>query len=387
MNKTTRESNIELLRIVAMLMIVAAHFAAHGALKINSSEPYSAFFKAPLFNQATAMLLIPGGKVGVGLFFVITGYFLGRADNKKIYGNISFLRKVLEPVLFYAIFISIISLVLFLTGVYDQGQSFSTLIFSYFSLIFAPFNSQAWWYVTSYIVLLLFVPYTQSLIEKIKDKGFILILSFLIVFELIIPFMLSTTGLPIVRSLFFYFLGAYFYYLFHKNREKLHFSLPIKIVLAVFAVLLWILGAYLNYKIYGFNYFGKDGLKEQLLKLIYNAVTGGVIYPICSGIIFLLFLTMKITGNRIINYIASLTFGIYLMHDNSILRPLLWEKIINTGKYINTDYFILFSVFSIVVVFISCGLIESFRILLLEKLFKKPLDRINQVITNNIFEK
>lgn len=78
-----RESNIELLRIISMLMIVSAHFAAHGIMKINSENSYVDWINASPFNQNFIMMLIPGGKVGVGLFFVITGFFLGRSGNRR----------------------------------------------------------------------------------------------------------------------------------------------------------------------------------------------------------------------------------------------------------------------------------------------------------------
>ena len=61
-----RESNFELLRIVSMLFIVAAHFSLYndfdGGMLLGNQFIYS-FFRC-------------GGKLGVFLFLLITGYFM-----------------------------------------------------------------------------------------------------------------------------------------------------------------------------------------------------------------------------------------------------------------------------------------------------------------------
>ncbi|RRK09141.1 hypothetical protein D1831_14455, partial [Lactiplantibacillus garii] len=53
--------------------------------------------------------------------------------------------------------------------------------------------------------------------------------------------------------------------------------------------------------------------------------------PFILGIaigIFLLFLTRKNFSNRFINASAQLSFGVYLIHDNPLIRPILCDKII-----------------------------------------------------------
>ena len=62
-----RQSNIELLRILAMVMIVAHHFAVHSGLPIWSGHGANVFW---------AQFLCMQGKVGVDLFVLITGFFL-----------------------------------------------------------------------------------------------------------------------------------------------------------------------------------------------------------------------------------------------------------------------------------------------------------------------
>ena len=70
-----RQSNIELLRIIAMVIIVAHHFAVHGGFDfpIETVAP----------NRLWIQFLALGGKIGVNIFVLISGYFLIDAKSLK----------------------------------------------------------------------------------------------------------------------------------------------------------------------------------------------------------------------------------------------------------------------------------------------------------------
>lgn len=63
-----RESNFELLRIVAMVLIVLHHFSVHSNFVYETSV-WS-------FNHLFIQFIYFGGKVGVDCFVLISGYFL-----------------------------------------------------------------------------------------------------------------------------------------------------------------------------------------------------------------------------------------------------------------------------------------------------------------------
>ena len=65
MQEKQRQSNIELLRIVAIVMSVVHHFAVHG----NMEFPLTSLSANRLWIQ----LLMLGGKVGVNLFVLSSG--------------------------------------------------------------------------------------------------------------------------------------------------------------------------------------------------------------------------------------------------------------------------------------------------------------------------
>ena len=68
MERRARQSNIELLRIFAMLIIIGHHFALYGGLG-DCTEVY-------FVNRVWIQFLMISGKLGVSLFVLISGFFL-----------------------------------------------------------------------------------------------------------------------------------------------------------------------------------------------------------------------------------------------------------------------------------------------------------------------
>lgn len=64
-----RNSNIELLRIICALMIVAHHYSLHG---MGAAWNYDYVPLAKMYVEFLGMF----GKLAVNVFFIISGYFL-----------------------------------------------------------------------------------------------------------------------------------------------------------------------------------------------------------------------------------------------------------------------------------------------------------------------
>lgn len=114
-----RQSSFELIRIIAMLMIIGAHYVGHGILKVRTPEAYSVFLSGETINRIISVLYSPGGKIGVALFFMITGYFLA---NRKDYIP---QKKVVLQSFFYAILLTaatIVIVVFHLSSLVGGGQ-------------------------------------------------------------------------------------------------------------------------------------------------------------------------------------------------------------------------------------------------------------------------
>ncbi len=78
---------------------------------------------------------------------------------------------------------------------------------------------------------------------------------------------------------------------------------------------------------------------------------------------------MKSRSSALINAVSSTVFGIYLIHDNNYLRPVLWEDILHVKDFRESPYLILYQLVCIVLVFSVCAVMELIR----QKLIEKPV--------------
>ena len=131
-----RNSNLELYRVVVMLLIVAHHYV------INSGM-YGKLYENPLSVKSMALLLFGAwGKMGINCFVLITGYFMCKSQiTLKKYV------KLLGEVLFYRV---VIYSVFVLTG-------YETFSLYDFVEAFIPITSIGTGFVSAYLVFYLFI--------------------------------------------------------------------------------------------------------------------------------------------------------------------------------------------------------------------------------------
>ena len=94
-----------------------------------------------------------------------------------------------------------------------------------------------------------------------------------------------------------------------------------------------------------------------------------------SLFIFLTFKNIKLKNNKYINYISSATFGVYLIHDSNLIRPILWHNIFNAPQYTRFISLALYSFFAIISIYIVCTVIELIRKKILEDSYMKIIDK------------
>ena len=76
MNARSRNSAIELLRILSMLLIVGCHFATYGGFSFSASDLSPARFLYGFWEL--------GGNLGTDIFVLISGYYLIENDSFSI---------------------------------------------------------------------------------------------------------------------------------------------------------------------------------------------------------------------------------------------------------------------------------------------------------------
>ena len=108
---------------------------------------------------------------------------------------------------------------------------------------------------------------------------------------------------------------------------------------------------------------------------------------VCMGVFsFLFFKNVNIQQSRVINMIASSTFGVLLIHANSdIMRNWLWETVLNVKAifYESISTLVLHAVISVFAIFIICVVIDQIRIRTIEKVM---LDKITLAVEKRILK-
>ena len=74
-SRTQRQSNIELLRIFAILIIIAHHLARHSGFSFPGN--------ALTINRLWIQFIWVGGKLGVNIFVLISGWFMSTEEHAR----------------------------------------------------------------------------------------------------------------------------------------------------------------------------------------------------------------------------------------------------------------------------------------------------------------
>lgn len=338
-----RRTNFELLRIVAMIMILFHHFACHSSFVFDGLS----------IGRLWINLISIGGGIGVSLFVLITGYFMIEKEKLKV----SKLVKLWLELLFYDLLIYFIFVIFKLTNF-----NIKDLIFR-----FMPITNREWWFASTYFVLILFTPLINVMLDRISKETYkkYLIIGF-ICFSIIPTFInRGFESNNLIWFIFIYSVGAYIR--LYENDFKYRSGECILCSL-ILLILTYILKTCLD--ISSINILNAFSLRLYDLKSF-------ALFAI-SLFMFIGFKNMNIKDNDYINIIAKATFGVYLIHDNNFVRPYLWN-FINAPKYTNSVFIIIYSILIVIVIYSICTIIELLRIKFIEEKYMKKI--------NNIFKK
>lgn len=323
--KKERQANFELLRIICMLLIVSWHFLLHGQwngkmVGVNA-----------VFGKILASLFMPS----VNLFVMISAFFSCQSNTTSV--NLQKVLKLWIPVFFY-------SIVLFIVPICTKTLSYDKM--SLINSIF-PFISGNYWFFSAYILLMLCAPFLNIIIRKITTKQHFCICLFFAIAGFVqsdlhygFPQASFSNGYSII-----WFIGLYF---IASLIQRTDFSISKKPINIVIAVVLYVISL-----IWG--YFG--------------AHYTSLIITISSVIVFCMFKEIKINNpilSKTICKISTLTFGVYLIHDNPQTRSYMYNSIFHSYKYYENKIAFLILIGFIGVTFVACALIELVR----QELFK-----------------
>ena len=345
MKHKERNSSFELLRIFSMFFIVAHHYAFYGTFNRTN------FVFSHVSALRVNLILLFFGKVAVDIFVMIGAYFLsGKIFNFKRPVNLAITTVIYS--------LSIFSLLMAFAPEYiwNKEKWFQALL---------PFPSPTgYWFVDSYLFMLLMMPILNLCLKNfslIKIKYIITLL--FILWSLFPTFTtLFNYKLDFDAGNFGYSSGTYF-------------------------LLIYIIGGYLRKK----GIISEVSLSKEILKIIF-LVSISVMYVIVftrsttlfsfTSIMAYLFnpvsLLLAISifkcflkfdfHNNFINYLSGSMFGVYLLHENSFIRPIIWQKLSDSSQYSNNALeYLMYGLQISLLVFVACIAIDILfrRILLL----------------------
>ena len=319
-----RSSNFELMRIVAMLMIVAGHFINQSGLKINSDG----------VDLYVLTYLGSASRIAVNMFIMLGVWFMVEAQFKA--------KRILKLYFNVWVLTAGISILLLLLGYSLNSHEVAKSIL--------PFIGRGVWFPSTYIALILLSPWLKKFfyLSSASQKNF-LIIAFLLVSGIV------TVYAPVVMEDYWldtlcWFVVIYLFIGYYRKNVpggvNEYFVLFIGIIF---------------YSILVSMQLCTSGVWQKTTAVFladYKTIPNMII----SFCFFYFFQHMNIGVSRIINYVASGAFTTYIVHQTLPFIHVLWFDIYKCEWFYDSDYKIIYSLCVIFSVY-SLGLvIERLRV-------------------------
>lgn len=352
MNKSTRQRNsvIELIRILCILMVIAGHYCAHGVSYALGPLNLEIITPRLLFLQ----MITFGADIANDMFIIITGYYMINSSMKG-----KRILKVFGEMIFYAV---LIALTFHFTELKVlSGEAFKKLLL--------PFWSGENWFVTCYLLLCLLIPFLNSFLKNLDQRSFAKLLVILFLLRFVTPLLHTktfwNTAHGLEQFIFLYFIGAYIK--LHGFQTKLLQNKWFWRVLLLVAAMLFVA---LNIGL------ATMGIRTQNQELISEIKKYYPIFSVLiSSIVLVVALGLPPFYSKFINLISGSVLGIYLIHDNSLVREYIWRTISPNIDQIGSNHIFIHMGKKVLLVFVACVIIDQVRLWLLEKPIEKILKK------------
>ena len=322
-----RDSNFELLRIIAMLFIVIWHISVHAQKGELESHEY-----------ITAICT-----TGVNIFILISGYFNIRTTWKSIltmYGTF----------VFY--YITTIAINWYIFGEAPHIKSVLAL--------FSPTTHSPWWFIACYIQLLLLSPLLNTILKSSNDKQYRYAICVLLLISCYSGFIfhnaVNVTGYYLFHFVTMYAIG-----------DALNkYGIPDRLSLKSWGLL------YITVTICMFT-VARLGIEKNTF---YNNPL-----LIFSSICLLCTISKMKIRNRLVNTIATFMLPVYLIQD-SFLGKNIYKYLYEQGTDMNfagSEYYCILSIY-LIGLLISAVIADCIRRLILIK----PIDSVSKYLNRKV---
>lgn len=334
--KRTRNTNLDLLRIISMLMVVCFHFFNHGGLVDGALVPWTA-------NWFLGNLVYAGCFVAVNCFVLLSGYFQCTSKFK-----LKRLLSVWLQVFSWSVAICVFQTVI--RGTFSAGDLLRN---------FLPITMRRYWFVTAYLLMYAVSPFLNCAIQEMNRKTHLLCCVVLMgIFSVLHNLVyISDFGNVLGGSSFLWFCVMYMvaaYIRLYVPVQEKHRSGGF----AVYAICAVLIAAerfaayYITPQIWG---------QVMMESLFYS--NNSILNTAAAIALFMAMRTVVVKGrivNSLIAFLAPLAFGVYLIHDHPALRPLLWQRL-NPAALAESPWMIPYALLCVVGIFTICCFLEWLR--------------------------
>jgi len=337
-----RESGLELLRILAMVMIVCHHYAVHNLVQAESGTVTLRFITA--FGGF--------GKLGVNIFILISGYFLCTEKFK--------LKKLIKLIFQISLFSFVLTLCFYLYhNPYAIGMR----------QVIRSLYIDRYWFAFVYLFLFALFPFINLVIFDINEKmhGFVLCVGFIFLAVLQrIGLSLDDVYSNLIWFIYVYMVGAYIRKYPKNVFLKKYRWMTLSIILTATQIIVHLL--------FGLNTLNVFSMTDPITMI--------------NSVLWLLAFKNFHFYSKMIDIAAAATFSIYLIHDNQYVRTFLWKKVFVSAEYFYTTDIVWHAFLSAGIVFTACliiGILYNYTVsILFSRLLDKRLDRLQAYLANHL---
>lgn len=360
-----RFSNVELLKCVAIIIILLSHstpryeiiYPIDGFLPDNSSNSVVDVFSVSLDVKNIFLQFFTSlGQLGNSLFIICSSYFLIDSNSVK--------RKKIWFIVSSTVIISLLSFFI------CMGLGWQLNLKALFESVFpiATYNN---WFVCCYLIFYMIHPLLNICINYLSKRRHL----FIIIVGL---YMFSIWNMMYPKAFLYFHLSQFIIIYFIVAYLKIYCKMD-NYSKSLLTVILLIGGVGLLLHTYAVNYIHTYIFAIPIEQ---NSLNPWVLIISFSG--FYLFKQFHF-HSKAINYLSSLSLLIYLIDENYVIRhtikPLFWYNQYNSGDMQIVNLIICVSFFTILS-FIACSLLASIYMFLYKRVINKCCDFFDAVLVN-----
>lgn len=329
-----RDSNLELYRIIVMLLIVMHHYVVNsGLLESLRAAEFSA-------SSMGMMLFGAWGKTGINCFVLITGYFMCRS-------NFSWQKmlKLYLQIIFWGI-------VIYITFCAVGRQIFSP--YSFLRQLF-PVTSVSDGFTSCFLIFYLCIPFLNVLIQHLDKQMHLLLLILLVTVYSMLPSLTLRVTFNYVTWFGVLYVVASYIRFYSSEWRITHRQWGWLALLSFAAGLLSVAGVV---------YLRQRGILHNLPEYFFVSDSNKFLSLLIAVTSFMWFKGVKMPYIPFVNVVGATTFGVLLIHaDSDQMRQWLWKETVDcTGHFSEALLPTLgYAFLCVVTIFIVCSALDWAR--------------------------